>query len=245
MQTTTCILTLFLVSFIFCQQQQSEITAASAASLIAGNLDLNGPATSIQLLKPLFVSLDEKNQLLYISGNDLVRVMNLVTNSTSVVAGTGFSGYSGDYEMATSATLSNPTGIAMDSNNNLIYICDCGNNVVRVVNRTSGMITIFAGIAGQSGNGGDGGLATDSTLSSPFGIAIDSDNNLVYIADRNNNVIRVVNRTSGIITSNFPQLNLEQPSGIVMDSGKQILYVADKNTNLIRAVNIVTNTISK
>jgi DNA-binding beta-propeller fold protein YncE len=83
--------------------------------------------------------------------------------------------------------------------NNLIYIADSSNNVVRVVNRTSGNITKFAG-SYTTGYSGDGGQATSALLNYPTDIAVDTVRNLVYIADSNNNYIRVVSRSTGVIT---------------------------------------------
>jgi len=47
---------------------------------------------------------------------------------------------------------------------------------------------------------GDGGPATAAYLNAPWGIALDSTGNLLYIADSGNHVVRVVNLASGIIT---------------------------------------------
>jgi hypothetical protein len=71
-------------------------------------------------------------------------------------------GYSGDGEQATTAQLHTPTGISL-STLGLLYICDYGNYLVRVI-ATTGIITTFAG-SGDSGYAGDGGLATSSQIS--------------------------------------------------------------------------------
>jgi hypothetical protein len=48
---------------------------------------------------------------------------------------------------------------------------------------------------------GDGGDPTHANVYTPYGLAIDSGNNLVYIADSLNHIIRVVNRTSNVIST--------------------------------------------
>jgi DNA-binding beta-propeller fold protein YncE len=83
--------------------------------------------------------------------------------------------------------------------NNLVYIADSGNNVVRVVDRSSNIITKFAGNY-TNGYSGDGGQATNALLGSPTDIAVDPVRSLVYIADSSNGYIRVVNTSTGIIT---------------------------------------------
>lgn len=94
--------------------------------------------------------------------------------------------------------------------NNLLYIADRCNHRVRVVNLTTGIITTFAGQGIGSFSGiiiqynnklGDDGPATSARLNYPAAVAVDSANNLVYIADNSNYRVRVVNRTSGIINT--------------------------------------------
>ena len=49
------------------------------------------------------------------AGNNRVRKVATVTSIITTVAGTGTAGYSGDNGQATSATLSNPFGVATDT----------------------------------------------------------------------------------------------------------------------------------
>jgi hypothetical protein len=119
------------------------------------------------------------------------------------VVGTGVSSTTGDGGPASSATLTTPTGIALDAAGN-IYIADDGSDVVRVVNTQAAAITIagvtiqpsdiktIAGAANVPAYSGDGGLATSSRLNSPYSVALDAAGN-VYIADDGNNVIRAIN----------------------------------------------------
>jgi len=103
---------------------------------------------------------------------------------------TGYSGggYSGDGGPATSAGLNNPYGVAVDMAGN-VYIADTDNSRVRKVS-TLGTITTVAG-NGTYGFSGDRGPAINASLSSPYGVAVDSAGNL-YIADSANDRIRKV-----------------------------------------------------
>ncbi len=114
----------------------------------------------------------------------------------TTVVGTGVAGYSGDGGQATAALLNNPTNVVSDAAGNL-YIADWSNNVVRKVNPL-GIISTYAGNA-SAGFSGDGGPATAAQLFQPEGVALDASGNL-YIADRVNNVIRMVN-SAGIIST--------------------------------------------
>ena len=112
------------------------------------------------------------------------------SGSTPVVfAGTGSAGFGGDGGVATSAQLSSPGGVAVDTAGN-VYIADYGNHRVRVVNKATGYISTLAG-TGMAGSMGDGGAAKLAQLNHPLGVAVDSVGN-VYIADAGNHRVRVV-----------------------------------------------------
>jgi len=95
---------------------------------------------------------------LYIAdtSNNLIRKVSEGVIST--VAGTGTEGFSGDNGPATSAQLSNPVGVAIDSAGNL-YLADTSNARVRKV--SGGVITTVAGNGG-TGFSGDIGPATSA-----------------------------------------------------------------------------------
>ena len=149
-----------------------------------------GQAASAQLNSPSSVALDSSNNI-YIADyyNNAIRKVTVSTGFITTVAGpgTGAAGYSGDGGAATSALLSKPWGLAIDSSGNL-YIGDTANNVVRYVS-SSGNISTLAGNH-TGGYSGDGGAATSAQLNRPMGIALGSGN--VYVADANNNVIRLL-----------------------------------------------------
>ena len=149
----------------------------------------NGPATSAKLDTPQGIAIAANGDL-YIAdaGNHVIRKVEATTGKIITVAGTGTFGFSGDNGPATGAKLYGPTRIAIDQAGNL-YIADHGNHVIRKVD-TSGIITTVAG-TGTAGYSGDGGLAIHAELSSPYGVAIDKDGNLL-ITDTDNSVIRIV-----------------------------------------------------
>jgi len=121
------------------------------------------------------------------------------------IAGTGGPGYSGDGGPASASTLSGPSGVALDGAGNL-YIADTGNNVIRRIDASTGVITTVAGSTnGVAGFAGDQGPATSAELNSPQGITVDSGGNLT-IADTANQRIRRVavplpGAAAGIITT--------------------------------------------
>ena len=74
----------------------------------------------------------------------------------TTIAGNGAHGYSGDEGLATIARLDNPQGIAVDALGN-VYIADAGNNRIRMVTKSTGIISTVAG-NGIKAYGGDGGV---------------------------------------------------------------------------------------
>ena len=59
------------------------------------------------------------------------------------------------------------------SNIGNVYIGDTGNNRIRKVTVSTGIITTIAG-TGNFGYSGDNGVATSATLFYPYGIAVDA-----------------------------------------------------------------------
>ncbi len=159
------------------------------------------------------------------------------------VAGPG--NFSGDDGAATAAWLRAPAGVALDGSGNL-YIADRDNRRIRKVD-AAGNITTVAG-TGQCCYNGDGGAATEARLRNPYDVALDTAGNL-YIADRNNQRIRKVDASSGVITTvagdgtagfggdggPAAEAQLRNPQGVALDAAGN-LYIADRNNHCIRKV---------
>jgi sugar lactone lactonase YvrE len=202
------------------------------------------PATEIEISLVDGIATDNKGGF-YISKRDHNTIDRIDNNGMLTrFAGTGESGYSGDGGPALNATLKVPAGLLIDDKGN-VYIADRDNHVIRKVNR-KGIITTIAG-NGTAGFSGDGGQATKASLNLPSGLALDSKGNL-YISDRSNNRIRVIN-SKGIITTyagngedgyggdSGPALKarIDRPFGLAIDK-KDNLYIADRRNNRIRKV---------
>ncbi len=190
-----------------------EVSAATgiistvAGTGIAGYTGDNVQATQSELNNPTGIALDAAGNL-YIadSSNNLIRKVTAMTGVITTVAGIpGSSGYNGDSILATLATLSFPTGIAVDLAGH-IYFSDRDNSRIRWIDN-SGNIKTLAG-NGVPGFEGDGALATDAEVDAPDGLALDSEGDL-YVADSGNNVLRVVSQGRGFpaaaIATNSPE----------------------------------------
>ncbi len=111
------------------------LVQAQNISTVVGGGPNNLPATSSAIGTPSAVARDATGNT-YVSDTRNNRVYEITSaGNLTVLAGNGVKGYSGDSGSATSAELSGPTGLSVDSSNN-IYIADSGNNVIRKVNAT-------------------------------------------------------------------------------------------------------------
>jgi trimeric autotransporter adhesin len=171
-----------------------KITPAAVTSTVAGelyNLGYNGDgilATQAWLFLPNGVTLDAEGNV-YISDwlNDRIRKVD-TAGIISTVAGNGLEGFSGDGGPATSAMLTLPSDVAVDSRGNL-YIADSDNGRVRIVD-PSGTIETFAG-SGDFGYNGNN-LPANQTNLFPTGLAIANDNDAIYIADEGSFRVRKI-----------------------------------------------------
>ncbi|MDR3704224.1 MAG: hypothetical protein P4L56_31540 [Candidatus Sulfopaludibacter sp.] len=158
-----------------------------------------GQAIAASLQFPLAVAMDKSGNL-YIAdaGNNCIRKVTQA-GVISTVAGNGNrAGFAGDGAAAIGALLNIPSDVTVDGSGSL-YIADSGNNRVRRVDGTSGIISTIAGGA-NNGFSGDGGPAISSLLNFPWGIAVDA-TGAIYIADHANNRIRKISGSASTLTT--------------------------------------------
>lgn len=230
-------------------QAQNIITVAGSGA--EDYLGDKGKATKASLHWPESIALDRKGRL-YIadSKNNCIRRVSETGEITTIVGngfghGTGYGAYSGDGAAATAAELFRPSGIALDTADNL-FIADMFNHVIRRVDAKTGIITTIAGknVAGFSG---DMAAATAATLSQPSRIATDTFGN-IYIADTQNDRIRKID--AGGIISTFAgtgvpgysgdgalavSAKLMHPYDVAADK-KGNVYIVDELNNCVRQV---------
>jgi len=210
-----------------------------------------GPAAMAQLYGPTGLAVDAAGNL-YIADGGNARVRRVSpSGNIATVAGNGTAGYSGDGGPATSAQLSSPMGLAIDSLGNL-YIADGASRIRKI--SPDGLIITVAG-NGSFGYSGDGGPAISAQLNVATGVAVGSTGNL-FILDTENNRVRMVS-PDGIITTvagngvaglsgdggpaTSAQLGITRqihgvnPTGLAVDSAGN-LYIADDGNVRVRKV---------
>jgi sugar lactone lactonase YvrE len=131
--------------------------------------------------------------------------------------------------LATSASLGYVSGVATYAGSFYVSL-QAYAAVVKV--DPSGNLTLVAG-AGTPGFSGDGGPSTSAKLNNPQGLAVNSSNGDLYIADAGNNRIRKV--SGGIITTlvGGGAISLANPYGVAVDNGGNV-YIADTGSNVVR-----------
>ena len=160
---------------------------------------------------------------------------------TSAVAGTLGAGLDPDGLAGYVNRLNSPTAVAADNAGN-VYIADFSNRRIRRVDADGVMTTVAGG-----GTGDDGSLATDAAISSPYGVAVDT-NGAVYVAERNSNRVRrfTVGGTITTVAGNgsagysgddgaATTASLNAPMGLAFDPAGD-LHIADSGNQRIRKV---------
>ena len=178
-----------------------------------------GLASAAGLNFPTGITVDGGGDWYIVASNE-VRLVTQATGLISTVAGDGIANDFGDGGPATSAGFLYPNSVVVDSTGDL-FVTDQGNNIVRKINASTGVITTVAG-NGVAGTSGDGGPATSAELGDLEQIAIDPLGNL-YIATFSS--VREVNAATGIISTVFGMPN--SIIGSVAVDGKGDLYIGE------------------
>lgn len=196
---TACLL------LLFCGALSAQ--NANYISTVAGGGSVNGPATgpNADIPGPSAVALDSLGNL-YVAAPSAQQVYEIDPTGTtlSVFAGLGWSmtnPKSLDGKAATSGSLFNPSGVAVDASGN-VYIADAGDNLIRKVS-TKGIMTTVAGTGAvcptPTSACGDNGPATSAQFNNPSAVATDKSGN-IYIADTGDNRVRAINVQGSAIT---------------------------------------------
>jgi NHL repeat-containing protein len=150
-----------------------------AADHILAQIGIN---TKFGIISSMTMDADDKN--VYISAGHKIWEISS-DGTTSVIAGSDSLGNKDG--AGSSATFGGAMVICTDPDGN-IYVADINNNTIREVS-ASGLVTT---IAGDGKQGYKDGTGTNAEFFAPSGIAFTTsgDNNVLYVSDYSNNVIR-------------------------------------------------------
>jgi DNA-binding beta-propeller fold protein YncE len=214
-----------------------------------------GPATSAALNMPHEIQFDARGHL-YIAERDnhVIRKVEAVTGVISTFAGTNVAGFSGDGGPAARAQLRQPHSIAIDRTGHLL-VCDIGNQRVRRVDISTGLIETYAG-TGAAQPPTDGAPVSGTPLNGPRTMAFDEKGDL-YLALREGNAIyriaaatQTLHHVAGTGKQGYAgdggparAAELAGPKGLAYGPGG-VLYVADTENHVIRKIDTKTGVIS-
>lgn len=158
---------------------------------------------------------------------------------------------------ALTALFSNPYGLWVSAEKDMLFISDRYNNAIRAIFLANATVITIGGASGQWGHVGDGGAAVTAQFDQPLAVVFDDTASILYIADTNNHVVRAIlaNGTAATIAGvprergsgpNGPALacRLNGPRGVAYDSARRLLYIADTENNGIRLLSFSTGNIS-
>jgi len=201
-------------------------------------------ATAAQLNTPKAVAAASNGDI-YIADtyNYRVRMIDHATGTIHTIAGTGEPGDRsdvGDGGPATSATLNEPSDVAIAPNGD-VYIADLHHQRVRRVDAKNRLISTVAG-NGRWGHSGDDGPAVQASLAGPAGIAVvpESDGRVtLFIADYYNGRVRAVG-PDGVIReiSDGGRDGFGAPSRVAYAPAHGWLYVADSSRDRLVVLNM-------
>jgi sugar lactone lactonase YvrE len=226
-----------------------KITTAGSVVSIVGSSTANGSADGIGagalLTYPSGICIDSTGTNAYITeyNNNWVRRVVLATGQVIRLAGSGSTG-SND-AVGVLATFNGPTGICIDNTNTNLYVCDQANNRIRQIVIATSNVTTLAGSGTPAFADGTGGGAS---FSLPRQICFNSGN--VFITDFNNNRIRRIVVSTGVVTTIAGSVTASSvdgagasasfngPFGITIDSAGTNLYIGDYSSHCIRRIRL-------
>jgi len=213
-------------------------------------------ATCVGIYTTAHLSIDQKNNFLYVTSNDVnLMKVDLTTNLIYSAAGGGvqYGNNNGDGGLATNGTIPGAQKVQTDSSGNIYFMQNFLDNRVRKVNKATGIITTVLG-GNTSTPSLDGSLGVNATISNGV-FAVDRAGNIFYF---DNNKIRKVDNQTGVISTIAGQANpgkngdgglakdasIAYPSLLHVDNQNNIYLYGDNSMRKINGSDSKINTIA-
>lgn len=214
-----------------------KTTPTGAVSTVAGSAPgiQDGVGTSAKFYYPNGSAVDKLGNI-YVSEEGTARIRKITpAGEVSTFAGNVIGNADG---IGMSAQFMNPSGIAIDKQNNL-YVADQFNHRIRKIT-PAGIVTTLAG----STQGYADGSGSGAQFYRPVGVVADAQGN-IFVADLFNHKIRKITPSGGVSTiagsthgfadGNGTAAKFAFPSGLALDKEGN-LYVADSDNHRIRKI---------
>jgi len=216
--------------------------ATGAVSTFAGSTTpgfVDGTGTAASFHYPKGVKLD-RNGNFYIAdfNNNAIRKIT-PAGVVTTLAGSATAGSADG--VGSAASFNHPKGIAVDTNGN-VYVGDVDNNEIRKIT-PAGVATT---LAGSTTAGSSDGIGTAASFSAPKGVALSTDDTVLYVADGNNEIrkidlaTRMVTTLAGSTTPGSTDgpaasASFNNPVGVATDALGNV-YVGDTDNHEYRKI---------
>jgi hypothetical protein len=207
----------------------------------------DGTGTAASFRSPTGLAIDSSGNL-YVGDTANHRIRKVTpAGVVTTIAGSGTSG-SSDNGTGTSARFNQPTGVALNPAQTVLYVSDTNNSRIRTVTLASTAVATLAG----SSSGYLDATGTSARFNKQQGIEVGPSGD-VYVADTLNHRIRKVT-AAGVVTTVAgagagsadgvgTAATFDEPSDVTLD-GSGFLYVADNTNNLLRRIDLGTGTVT-
>jgi hypothetical protein len=223
------------VSTVAGNHVQGYLDGSSLSAEFGNTAGIFGKQSSPSPSAPLYIADGQNNVVRSWDGSNV-----------ATYAGNGTRGYVNAYR--TSAQFGTPVKADWDSNGNM-YVTDTDNFVIRKID-TAGNVTTFAG---TGHNGFVNGAGSQASFRYPTGVAFNSADGYLYVADTQNNVIRRIDSAgnvstyagtgvAGLTNGSLSQAQFFAPTDLVIVNG--FMFVSDSNNNVIREIDMTNQVVS-
>jgi len=164
------------------------------------------PVEDALLNQPKEVLIDSSGDVYVLDmRNEQIRFLDMETQTLQTVAGSGTKDYCGDGGPALDACFNFPKNynpepggaIALDEASERLYVADTESHIIRVVDLAAGTIDLLAGQPLVPGDADGPGL--EAMFNFPTDLELDGDS--LFVADANNHKIRVIDLTTGEVST--------------------------------------------
>ena len=169
-------------------------TVTILAGTVGSSGSANGVGTSAEFQRPYGITTDGTNLYVADTNSHTIRKIGIDNRSVTTLAGTvGSSGSANG--VGTLASFNFPKGITTDGTN--LYVADSDNNLIRQIVISTKAVTTLAGDGSQGST--DHATGTSASFNDPTGITTDGTN--LYVADRDNHLIRQIVISTKAVTT--------------------------------------------
>jgi DNA-binding beta-propeller fold protein YncE len=230
-----------------CPDQQLSTLAGDGTPAFS---DATGTAAQFNAPGGVAYSIEDDYIAVADTGNNRIRLIVAATGVVTTLAGDGTAAFSD--ATGTAAQFNAPEGLAYSRSGITIAVADTGNNRIRLIVVSTGVVTTLAGDGTAAFADATG---TAAQFSGPVDLEYSSDDSKIVVADTNNNRVRLIvvatavvttlaGATSGYADANGVYAQFATPKGVAFTADDAYIAVADTGNNRIRKVGVSSGTVT-